>query len=96
MASADNSYRPSYSTEPVRPGYPFSDHHAPHVSTTPIASTAFTFEHHGKSEETRNPFAKPEHIPYGETVKRHLEVYDAALALSEVSCLILTKHTTDS
>lgn len=83
----DASFRSSYNAEPARPGYPFSDPHVSHAPSTPLASTAFTFEHHGKNEEVRNPFAKPEHIPYGETVKRHLDVFDAALALNEVRIL---------
>lgn len=90
VAPLDTSYRSSHQSEPARPGYPFSDHHASHAPSTPLPSTAFTFEHHGKSEEVRNPFAKPpEHIAYGETVKRHLDVFDAALALNEV-CTVST------
>lgn len=81
----DTSFRSSYSTEPARPGYPFSDHHVSHPPATPLPSAPFTFEHHGKTEEGRNPFAKPEQVSYGETVKRHLDVFDAGLALNEVS-----------
>lgn len=81
----DTSFRSTHPAEPARPGYPFSDRHAPPASSTPLPSTAFTFEHHGKSEGLRNPFAKSESVPYGETVKRHLEVFDAGLALNDVS-----------
>lgn len=82
--TADAPLRSSYSTEPTRPGYPFPEYHAQQVSMPPPSTNTFNFEHHAKLDETRNPFVKPESRPYNETVKRHLDVYDAELALSEV------------
>lgn len=76
--------RSSYSTDSTRPGYPFPDYPPLHGSVVPPSSSSFHFEHHGKVDDSRNPFVKPDSVPYKETVKRHLDIYDAELALNEV------------
>lgn len=86
-APPDTPFRPSYATEATRPGYPFPDYYAQQPSLPSPSIDAFNFEHHAKIDEPRNLFVKPEPRPYNETVKRHLDVYDAELALNEVILL---------
>ena len=83
----DPPFRSSFSTETARPGYPFPDYPSAPSATTPQSST-FTFEHHKQTDDTRNPFVKPDPLPYNETVKRHLDIYDAEVALNEVSIFV--------
>lgn len=85
----DPPFRSAYSTESARPGYPFPDYHNPHTPTTPHSTSTFHFDHQRKLDDARNPFTKPDPLPYNETVKRHLDVYDAELALNEVSILLM-------
>ena len=86
-APPETSFRSPYSTDASRPGYPFPDYHAQQTSLPPTSSNAYSFEQHPKIDESRTQFVKPEQRSYNETVKRHLDVYDAELALSEVRLL---------
>lgn len=88
--SLESPFRSSYSTDSSRPGYPFPDHSS---SSLQPSSTNLHLEHHTKFEDPRNPFTKSEARPYNETVKRHLDVYDAEFSLNEVRDI--SKHTTD-
>lgn len=77
-------FRSPFEVEQPRPGYPFPDYHNT-PSSQPPSTSNFHFEHHGKFENQNNPFVKNQpHVPYTETVKRHLDVFDAELALKEV------------
>lgn len=80
----ESPFRTSFSTETTRPGYPFPDYTAAPAVSTPHTSNAFRFEPPNKQDAARNPFVKPDPVPYNETVKRHLDVYDAEVALNEV------------
>jgi len=87
-APPDSPFRSSYATEATRPGYPFPDYYVQQASLQQPSSTdAFNLEHHSKTDEPRNLYVKSEPRPYNETVKRHLDVYDAELALNEVGSL---------
>ncbi|KAK6366170.1 hypothetical protein LTR64_008597 [Lithohypha guttulata] len=74
--------RASFSADSTRPGYPFPDYYGPQGPTTPRISSNFQFEHHNKFDDSRNPFVKP--VSYNETIKRHLDIWDAELALNEI------------
>lgn len=91
-APSDTPFRPSYTTEATRPGYPFPDYYVQQAVLPPPSADAINFEPHGKVDEPRNPFVKPETRPYNETVKRHLDVYDAELALNEVLSLFCRSY----
>lgn len=80
----ESPFRGSFSTDSVRPGYPFPDYPAAPSAGTPQTANNFRFEPLSKPDGQRNPFAKPDPLPYNETVKRHLDVYDAEVALNEV------------
>lgn len=80
----ESPFRSSFSTETARPGYPFPDFSAAASAGTPPITNNFRFEPLNKSDGQRNPFIKPDPLPYNETVKRHLDVYDAEVALNEV------------
>ena len=80
----DSPFRGSFSTDSARPGYPFPDYPAAPSAGTPQTANNFRFEPLSKPDGQRNPFAKPDPLPYNETVKRHLDVYDAEVALNEV------------
>lgn len=82
--SLESPFRTSFSTESARPGYPFPDFPNNAPVGTPPTSNSFRFEPLNKPDGQRNPFVKPDPIPYNETVKRHLDVYDAEVALNEV------------
>lgn len=73
-----SSFAPDYPTG----SFPFADVHASQLPT-PARST-FTFEQNGKFEDSRNPFKAPATTHYGDTVKRHLDIYEAELSLNEV------------
>lgn len=80
----ESPFRSSFSTESARPGYPFPDFPSNTAINTPPTSNNFRFEPLNKPDVQRNPFVKPDPIPYNETVKRHLDVYDAEVALNEI------------
>lgn len=78
-----------YSTEPTARATPFPEY-APHSSSQPATTNPFTFEPSIKFDDTRNPFARVQPpATYGDTVKRHLDHFDAEVALSEVSACAL-------
>jgi hypothetical protein len=63
---------------------PFSAFNNPAPAPYPPISEPFQFSAGAKPEEQR-PFAKPGNEPlYSDTVKRHLEVFDAEIGLGEV------------
>lgn len=95
-APSETTFRSSFSTQSARPGYPFPDYHTQQNPLPPPSLNAFSFEHQTKIDEPRTPFVKPESRPYNETVKRHLDVYDAELALNDVRCLpVAITHITN-
>lgn len=76
--SFKSPFAPEYSTG----SFPFADVHTSQLPT-PARST-FTFEQNGKFDDSRNPFKPSATTSYGDTVKRHMDLYEAELSLHEV------------
>lgn len=74
-------FRTSYGPEISRPGYPFPDYQGP---VPPQNTTGFPSDVAGKFEDARHPLPEVSSGPYGDTIKRTLDVFDAELALQEV------------
>ena len=75
--------KPPRNYEPSIQQMPFPATSNPGSSHFPPTSEPFQFSAGPKPEEQRGPFVKPGN-EYSDTVKRHLEVFDAELGLNEV------------
>ena len=78
-----NKYQPAYSYPPSTPGV--STYRPPTLPPTTWRSTAPEIE---RVDEIRKATAKetsPPRPPYGESVKRHLDIFDLETSLNEVS-----------
>lgn len=83
-STLDPPCRSSYTADANRPGYPFPDYQSNQMPLSQQAPSSFHVEHPSKTDDSRNPFTKSNPPPYGETVKRHLDGFDAELGLNEV------------
>lgn len=82
------SFRTPFAADSNRPGYPFPDYYnTSQPNHAPPTSDTFKYEHNGKFKDSKLSF-KPHPVPHSELIKRHLDIFDAELALSEV-CLPL-------
>lgn len=71
--------------EQPRSGYSIPQYSNGPPPSFPSASEPFQFSAGPKSEEHRGPYSRPSNeVPYGDTVKRHLDVFDAEMGLNEV------------
>lgn len=75
--------------EPPRSGYSFPPYNNGGPPSFPSAPESFPFSAGPKPEEPRAPYTRPgNEVPYGDTVKRHLDVFDTAMGLNEVFNLL--------
>lgn len=76
------------SFEQPRSGYAFPQYSNGGPPSFPSAAEPFQFSAGPKPEEHRAPYSRPgNEVPYGDTVKRHLDVFDAEMGLNEVRIL---------
>jgi hypothetical protein len=90
-----SSFRPAFNAQaesvgprsPVHSEPPGQSYHFPSLSNPPPAgytSEPYHFSSGSKFQEQRSPFPRAPEVSYGDTVKRHLDVFDAELGLNEV------------
>ncbi|KAK5049402.1 hypothetical protein LTR84_004331 [Exophiala bonariae] len=72
--------------EQPRSGYSFPQYNSGPQQSFAAAPESYQFTAGPKPEEHRAPYARPGHeAPYGDTVKRHLDVFDTEMGLNEIS-----------
>lgn len=71
--------------EQPRSGYSYPQYNSGPQQTFSSAPESFQFTAGPKPDEHRAPYSRPGHdAPYGDTVKRHLDVFDTEMGLNEV------------
>ena len=92
---APSTFRPAFSAvnesaaphSPVHPEQPRQSYSFPSLSNQPptgYTSEPYHFSSSSKYQDQRTPFPRGPDLSYGDTVKRHLDVFDAELGLNEV------------
>lgn len=82
--------------EPPRPPFSFPQYNHSGSASFPPAQEAFQFSAGTKPDEQRGPYQRSGgDVQYSDTVKRHLDVFDAELGLNEV-CLSFPWLTEES
>ena len=95
---APSTFRPSFNAQsetsvprsPLHGEQPRQPYSFPSLSTVPpsgYTSEPYHFSSGSKFQDSRPQFPRGSELSYGETVKRHLDVFDAELGLNEVRWL---------
>lgn len=84
---ARRSSPPSLSVEPPRSSFTFPASSQPPSN---YAGEPYRFSAGSKQQDSQSSYAQPPDRSYGDTVKRHLDVFDAEMGLNEVC---LDKHS---
>jgi len=79
---------PHVDAQAQRQAFPFPQVSSQPPSVYPHTSGTRRFEPVNKFDDRRVPLGQDPQAPYNETVKRHLDVFDAELALNEVRLLV--------